>query len=139
MRMKTLADFRSGALRLLVASDVAARGLDIPDVSHVFNYDVPHHADDYVHRIGRTGRAGKSGQTFMIITPADAKNLDKVLKLTKSVPLEVDVGIDVSDLKSEPRPERSGRSRTRAGGEDRPDPRGAGDQDAEAVPPNPCS
>jgi len=54
LRMKTLADFRSGALKILVASDVAARGLDIPDVSHVFNYDVSHHADDYVHRIGRT-------------------------------------------------------------------------------------
>ena len=57
-RTKTLEAFRKGELKLLVASDVAARGLDIPDVSHVFNYDVPHHADDYVHRIGRTGRAG---------------------------------------------------------------------------------
>jgi superfamily II DNA/RNA helicase len=123
LRMKTLADFRSGALRLLVASDVAARGLDIPDVSHVFNYDVPHHADDYVHRIGRTGRAGKSGQTFMIITPADSRGLDKVLKLTGATPTEIDVGIDVSELKTEPRPEREGRSsrsRTRTGGEDRP-------------------
>jgi superfamily II DNA/RNA helicase len=73
LRMKTLADFRSGALKILVASDVAARGLDIPDVSHVFNYDVSHHADDYVHRIGRTGRAGKLGQAFMIVTPADDK------------------------------------------------------------------
>src|SRR5690606_39582726 len=53
LRMKTLSDFRNGDLKLLVASDVAARGLDIPAVSHVFNYDVPHHADDYVHRIGR--------------------------------------------------------------------------------------
>ncbi len=58
MRTRTLEAFRKGELKLLVASDVAARGLDIPDVSHVFNYDVPHHADDYVHRIGRTGRAG---------------------------------------------------------------------------------
>ena len=71
LRMKTLAAFRSGELKLLVASDVAARGLDIPDVSHVFNYDVSHHADDYVHRIGRTGRAGKTGQTFMIVTPGE--------------------------------------------------------------------
>src|SRR3954470_11611415 len=78
-RMRTLEAFRSGELRFLVASDVAARGLDIPDVSHVFNYDVPHHAEDYVHRIGRTGRAGKTGQTFLILGPNDAKNLDKVL------------------------------------------------------------
>ena len=89
LRTKTLAAFRSGELKLLVASDVAARGLDIPDVSHVFNYDVSHHADDYVHRIGRTGRAGKTGQAFMIVTPADDKSLDKVLKLIKMDPVEL--------------------------------------------------
>jgi len=89
LRMKTLAAFRAGELKLLVASDVAARGLDIPDVSHVFNYDVAHHADDYVHRIGRTGRAGKKGQTFMIVTPSDDKALDKVLKLIKMTPEEL--------------------------------------------------
>lgn len=89
LRMKTLADFRSGALKILVASDVAARGLDIPDVSHVFNYDVAHNADDYVHRIGRTGRAGKLGQTFMIVTPSDDRSLDKVLKLIKMTPEEL--------------------------------------------------
>ena len=89
LRMKTLAAFRSGELKLLVASDVAARGLDIPDVSHVFNYDVSHHADDYVHRIGRTGRAGKLGQTFMIVTPGDDRSLDKVLKLIKMDPEEL--------------------------------------------------
>ncbi len=89
LRMKTLADFRSGDLKVLVASDVAARGLDIPDVSHVFNYDVAHAADDYVHRIGRTGRAGKTGQTFMIVTPSDDKALDKVLKLIKMTPEEL--------------------------------------------------
>ncbi|NEX92936.1 DEAD/DEAH box helicase [Caulobacter sp. 17J65-9] len=96
VRMKTLASFRAGELKLLVASDVAARGLDIPDVSHVFNYDVPHHADDYVHRIGRTGRAGRSGEAFMIVTPADAKSLDKVLKLTKKTPDEVTLDLDWS-------------------------------------------
>jgi len=98
LRMKTLAAFRSGELKLLVASDVAARGLDIPDVSHVFNYDVSHHADDYVHRIGRTGRAGKLGQAFMIVTPADDKSLDKVMKLIKMEPEELVLDIDWSDL-----------------------------------------
>jgi superfamily II DNA/RNA helicase len=82
-RTATLADFKSGKLRFLVASDVAARGLDIPDVSHVFNYDVPHNADDYVHRIGRTGRAGKTGESVTLIIPGDEKSLAAILKLTK--------------------------------------------------------
>jgi len=105
-RMRTLAAFRDGELRLLVASDVAARGLDIPDVSHIFNFDVPHHADDYVHRIGRTGRAGKSGEAFMIVTPADARSLDKVIKLIGLSPDEVTLELDWSEAKSRPRPER---------------------------------
>jgi superfamily II DNA/RNA helicase len=80
-RMAMLSNFRDGRLKLLVASDVAARGLDIPDVSHVFNFDVPIHAEDYVHRIGRTGRAGRSGKSFTIATKADAKNVDAIEKL----------------------------------------------------------
>ena len=116
-RMRTLESFRNGSLRLLCASDVAARGLDIPDVSHVFNYDVPHHADDYVHRIGRTGRAGKSGQAFMIVTPADSRNLDKVLKLIGKSPEEITLeGIDWSSIKDEP---RAGRGGERGGGRSR--------------------
>ena len=66
-RTAALDAFRKGEAKLLIASDVAARGLDIPDVSHVFNFDVPHHADDYVHRIGRTGRAGKTGTAITIV------------------------------------------------------------------------
>ncbi|RLP25392.1 DEAD/DEAH box helicase [Mesorhizobium sp. YM1C-6-2] len=81
-RMQMLDNFRSGKLKLLVASDVAARGLDIPDVSHVFNFDVPIHAEDYVHRIGRTGRAGRSGKAFTIVTRADTKYLDAIERLT---------------------------------------------------------
>ena len=77
-RMAMLANFRDGKLKLLVASDVAARGLDIPDVSHVFNYDVPIHAEDYVHRIGRTGRAGRSGKSFTIATKSDTKYVDAI-------------------------------------------------------------
>ncbi|MBN9252182.1 MAG: DEAD/DEAH box helicase [Mesorhizobium sp.] len=80
-RMTMLSNFRDGKLKLLVASDVAARGLDIPDVSHVFNYDVPIHAEDYVHRIGRTGRAGRSGKSFTIATRADTKYVDAIERL----------------------------------------------------------
>ncbi|MBV9260284.1 MAG: DEAD/DEAH box helicase, partial [Pseudolabrys sp.] len=81
-RTAALDAFRNGEAKLLVASDVAARGLDIPDVSHVFNFDVPHHPDDYVHRIGRTGRAGKSGTAITIVAPIDRKALEAIEKLT---------------------------------------------------------
>jgi superfamily II DNA/RNA helicase len=117
VRTRTLEAFRRGDLKLLVASDVAARGLDIPDVSHVFNYDVPHHADDYVHRIGRTGRAGRLGDAITIVTPADGRNLDKVIRLIGKTPEEVRLDLDWSEAKSEVRrreprgrPERRGRS-----------------------------
>ena len=83
-RMRTLDGFRDGTLRFLVASDVAARGLDIPNVSHVFNFDVPSHAEDYVHRIGRTGRAGKLGTTIMLCTPRDDKNFADVERLLQT-------------------------------------------------------
>ena len=115
MRTRTLEAFRSGELKLLVASDVAARGLDIPDVSHIFNYDVPHHADDYVHRIGRTGRAGKSGDTFMLVTPADGRALDKVLKLIGQKPDEVTLDVDWSLAKADTRPRGGRGERTPAG------------------------
>ena len=81
-RMAALDAFRKGEATLLIASDVAARGLDIPDVSHIFNFDVPHHPDDYVHRIGRTGRAGKSGTAITIVAPADGKAVAAIEKLT---------------------------------------------------------
>ncbi|WP_027584366.1 DEAD/DEAH box helicase [Bradyrhizobium sp. Ai1a-2] len=80
-RMAALDQFRKGELPLLVASDVAARGLDIPAVSHVFNFDVPHHPDDYVHRIGRTGRAGRTGTAISIVTPLDTKSITAIEKL----------------------------------------------------------
>lgn len=80
-RTTMLANFKANAITLLVASDVAARGLDIPDVSHVFNFDVPIHAEDYVHRIGRTGRAGRSGAAFTLVTRSDTKFLDAIEKL----------------------------------------------------------
>ena len=80
-RMAALEGFRNGETTVLVASDVAARGLDIPAVSHVFNYDVPHHAEDYVHRIGRTGRAGRAGASFTLVAPGDERSLSAIEKL----------------------------------------------------------
>ncbi len=80
-RIRELDRFKSGEILILVASDVAARGLDVPGVSHVVNYDVPHHAEDYVHRIGRTGRAGRTGIAYTIATEDEADNLREVEKL----------------------------------------------------------
>jgi superfamily II DNA/RNA helicase len=91
-RTQTLDDFKSGAVRILVASDVAARGLDIPAVSHVFNYDLPRSADDYVHRIGRTGRAGLKGEAVAIVSPEDSKALAGVIKVIGSEPETLDMG-----------------------------------------------
>src|SRR5215470_4138409 len=99
-RMAALDQFRRGEVSLLIASDVAARGLDIPDVSHIFNFDVPHHADDYVHRIGRTGRAGRSGTAITLVTPADRKAVDAIEKL---------IGRTIEWAKAPPKPERQER------------------------------
>jgi superfamily II DNA/RNA helicase len=116
-RMAMLESFKAGRVPLLVASDVAARGLDIPDVSHVVNYDVPIHADDYVHRIGRTGRAGRTGTALSIVTKGDVKYLDAIQALIKTeiiwdgpdlntfVPTASDEDADYSR-----RPSREGRS-----------------------------
>ena len=90
-RMKTLDDYREVRLMFLVASDVAARGLDIPSVSHVFNFDVPGHAEDYVHRIGRTGRAGRSGSAFMICAKRDEKAFAAVEALIQKEITRLDI------------------------------------------------
>ena len=88
LRMAILARFREGDLKLLIASDVAARGLDIPNVSHIFNFDVPIHSEDYVHRIGRTGRAGRSGKSLTLCLPSEEKYLAKIEELvTTAVPV----------------------------------------------------
>ena len=108
-RMAALDSFRSGEMPLLVASDVAARGLDIPAVSHVFNYDIPHHAEDYVHRIGRTGRAGRAGQSFTLVGPGDEKSLAAIEKLIGQ-PVEWE-GPSLAE-----RPASEGSSRRRGGG-----------------------
>ncbi|MBX2833747.1 MAG: DEAD/DEAH box helicase [Micavibrio sp.] len=82
-RSETFDAFKAGEVDLLICSDVAGRGLDVSDLSHVFNYDVPFNADDYVHRIGRTGRAGKTGKAYMLVTKSDDKYLDAIEILTK--------------------------------------------------------
>jgi len=118
LRTKTLDSFRAGALQILVASDVAARGLDIPAVSHVFNFDVPFHPDDYVHRIGRTGRAGRSGHTYMLVTPRDEKQVSAIEHLTKTtIARRVMNDIEVREDRGPRRDDRGGRDRK--GGRDR--------------------
>jgi superfamily II DNA/RNA helicase len=92
-RTAALDQFRKGEIPLLVASDVAARGLDIPITSHVFNFDVPHHADDYVHRIGRTGRAGRPGTAITIVTPLDQKSMVAIEKLIGQTIPHTDSGV----------------------------------------------
>ena len=147
-RIRELDRFKSGDITIIVASDVAARGLDIPGVSHVVNYDVPHHAEDYVHRIGRTGRAGRTGIAYTLVTEADAENLAEVEKLIRqkiqrygdapadaapvapaaepaSAPADADVATDVAgDVPGDDRParkrRRGGRGRKREGGDAEP-------------------
>jgi superfamily II DNA/RNA helicase len=96
VRFATLEKFKAGELRLLVCSDVAARGIDIGGLSHVFNFDVPHHAEDYVHRIGRTGRAGKEGRAFTIATPDERQAVEAVEKLIAMPIPRIEIpGLDV--------------------------------------------
>jgi superfamily II DNA/RNA helicase len=96
VRFATLEKFKANELRLLVCSDVAARGIDIGGLSHVFNFDVPHHAEDYVHRIGRTGRAGKEGRAFTIATPDDRLAVEAVETLIAAPIPRIEIpGLDI--------------------------------------------
>ena len=119
-RMASLDAFRNGDVALLVCSDVAARGLDIPDVSHVFNFDVPTHPEDYVHRIGRTGRAGRLGTAFSLVTSADQRYIDDIEKLisrkiewVETKPEDSLKGEVTEPVSSEPRRSRSRTDRSR--------------------------
>ncbi|MBP7242083.1 DEAD/DEAH box helicase [Amaricoccus sp.] len=122
LRMAILGQFRDGELKLLIASDVAARGLDIPNVSHVINFDVPIHPEDYVHRIGRTGRAGRAGTSITLCLPHDEKHLARIEELVKkAVPVRESPlagGAPTEDVAAEPAAERGGagrRERARGG------------------------
>ncbi|MEO1642303.1 MAG: DEAD/DEAH box helicase, partial [Pseudomonadota bacterium] len=114
-RMKTLDSFRDGELQLLIASDVAARGLDVPDVGHVFNYAPPVRDEDYVHRIGRTGRAGRSGESFTLVAPDDEKGWRGVLGLIKKEIEEYMPDGLLDELEDLPKDEGRGRGRSRRG------------------------
>ncbi len=102
-RTETLQAFKDGKIVLMVCSDVAARGLDVSGVSHVFNFDVPFNADDYVHRIGRTGRAGQSGRAWTLITEDDDKLVAAIVKLVgRDIPTEEASKSEVSDKPDKP-------------------------------------
>src|SRR5689334_13360286 len=129
VRTETLEKFRDGGVPILVASDVAARGLDIEGLSHVFNFDVPIHAEDYIHRIGRTGRAGREGHAFTIASQGDGRFVEAIEKmLGKIIPrIEID-GIPTVGFEDEP----AGRGRGRRPGSGRQGQersRARGDQD----------
>jgi superfamily II DNA/RNA helicase len=112
LRFATLEKFKAGDLQLLVCSDVAARGIDIGGLSHVFNFDVPHHAEDYVHRIGRTGRAGLEGHAFTIAAPEDRFAVEAIEKLTgHPIPSVVVEGLDPVDWAEDDGRKRRGRRR----------------------------
>ena len=119
VRFATLEKFKANELRLLVCSDVAARGIDIGGLSHVFNFDVPHHSEDYVHRIGRTGRAGKEGHAYTLATPEDRLAVEAVEKLVGAAIPRIEIpGLDVVEWA-----EGDGRGRGRGRGA-KPAPRG---------------
>ncbi len=135
-RFATLEKFKQNELRLLVCSDVAARGIDIGGLSHVFNFDVPHHAEDYVHRIGRTGRAGLKGHAFTLCSPEDRLAAEAIEKLTGApIPRIVVPGLDVVDWAEGDSRKRRGRGgKPASGGRPAPEEKPRGRQKEEAAP-----
>jgi superfamily II DNA/RNA helicase len=116
VRFSTLERFKSGDLKILVCSDVAARGIDIGGLSHVFNFDLPFHPEDYVHRIGRTGRAGRSGHAYSLATPYERTLAEAIEKLIGHAIPRLDVaGVTQLDWSEEERG-RGGRGRGKAKG-----------------------
>jgi superfamily II DNA/RNA helicase len=125
-RQRELDAFKSGEINLLVASDVAARGLDIKGVSHVFNFDAPWHPDDYVHRIGRTGRAGAKGKAFTFVTKADEEAIDSIEKLIGVKISRVGKVEEPDQEKTEREERRPAAKRERAAKVEEPKPEAAG-------------
>jgi superfamily II DNA/RNA helicase len=125
-RTATLDAFRNGQIAFLAASDVAARGLDIPEVSHIFNYDVPIHPEDYIHRIGRTGRAGREGFAAMLVTPKDYKALKAIEKLLKQEIPWIDGAPSAAEQVEGAEARSNGNGRHRRGGRSRRGKRGSG-------------
>jgi superfamily II DNA/RNA helicase len=133
-RNRTISSLRSGSVRLLVATDVAARGLDVTGISHVINYDLPKAAEDYVHRIGRTGRAGETGIAVSFATDGEFKQIKMIERYTgKALPIHTVPGLEPVFASSRPRPSApsrdgrrpEGRSFDRSGGGyNRPRPEG---------------
>ena len=139
VRFATLERFRAGELQLLVCSDVAARGLDIGGLSHVFNFDVPHRAEDYVHRIGRTGRAGLEGHAVTIAVPGDRFAIEAIEKLIgHAIPIVHVEGLDPVDwiAGDEPR-RRRGRSAPKAAAAAKPAPQRVAKGRKMPTPPEP--
>ena len=125
-RIAELEKFRDGKVNILVASDVAARGLDIKGVSHVFNFDAPWHPDDYVHRIGRTGRAGATGTAYTFVTAEDAEAIDNIQKL---------IGTKIDYVSAPAREERAEQARPEADREEkREEGRGRSDRKRDDKP-----
>jgi superfamily II DNA/RNA helicase len=114
-RTETLERFKAGEIQILVASDVAARGLDIVDMSHVFNFDVPFSPEDYVHRIGRTGRAGRIGHSFTLATPAEGDLVQAIEKLIGTTIPRIEIpGLETASFEASDG-RRRGRGRGRGG------------------------
>ncbi|WP_033073224.1 DEAD/DEAH box helicase [Sphingopyxis sp. MWB1] len=113
-RVAELERFKKGDINILAASDVAARGLDVKGVSHVFNFDAPWHPDDYVHRVGRTGRAGAKGRAFTLVTPSDAEAIDNIEKLTGAKIEYLTLGEDAENG-TPPAEDDAGAARSRGG------------------------
>tara|TARA_B100001121_G_scaffold29962_1_gene24467 strand:- start:1190 stop:2407 length:1218 start_codon:yes stop_codon:yes gene_type:complete len=139
-RTSTLNKFKSGDIQLLIASDVAARGIDIADLSHVVNFDVPSNAEDYVHRIGRTGRAGKKGKAFTLVTSEDEKYIEAITALIKK-PIETlkdykEQNTSPTSIDKQRRtPERRNKTRSTKSGFSKKSPNPENNRYGERVPP----
>ncbi|MFJ4065395.1 DEAD/DEAH box helicase [Pseudomonas sp. NPDC089996] len=130
-RTKALADFKANSVRVLVATDIAARGLDIDQLPHVVNFELPNVEEDYVHRIGRTGRAGRSGEAISMVAPDEEKLLKSIERVTRQrIPDGDLMGFDASQVEAEKPEVRERQQNTGRGGRNQQQARGEGGKDA---------